>query len=48
MNHEDDTNRDFIDGLLPWSSEILEICKIKSKRNDMAAEKQPLIISLYV
>lgn len=29
MNHEEDTDRKFIDDLLPWSQEIPDICKTK-------------------
>ena len=29
--HQDDTNRSFIDDLLPWSQKLPDICRVKSK-----------------
>lgn len=31
MEHQDDTDREFLKDLLPWSDQIPEICKIKTK-----------------
>lgn len=31
MDHEDETDYSFIDKLLPWSDDIPEICRIKTK-----------------
>lgn len=31
MEHQDDTNRDFLKGLLPWSENLPDICRVKSK-----------------
>lgn len=31
MEHQDDTNRDFLKNLLPWSEKIPENCRIKTK-----------------
>lgn len=31
MEHQDDTNRDFMKDLLPWSEKLPVICRIKPK-----------------
>nr|WP_185967646.1 transposase domain-containing protein [Clostridium sp. HBUAS56010] len=31
MEHQEDTSQDFLKNLLPWSNQIPEICKIKTK-----------------
>ena len=30
--HQDDTDRSFIDDLLPWSKKLPDICRVKSKQ----------------
>ena len=30
--HQDDTDRSFIDDLLPWSQKLPDICRVKSKQ----------------